>query len=192
MDALKEQFPGVPALLVPVDSPLEPGPVNLVPAGWTQEQQKQARRAKIRDWLAVAGLIYLFFLLAAAAYIIWLQHRVGVIDTQVVAATPSVDSIASQKARWTALQPATDPTRYTVELLHQVNTAIPSPDLHVTIFDQTPAQFMVEGEAPNDNMFVQYLQSLKDNSALSVFHFDAGQPEILPNEHAHFRIFGKL
>jgi len=192
MDGLKDQFPGVPALLVPLDASPEPGPVNLVPAGWTQEQQKQARRAKIRDWLALAGLIYLFFLLAAAAYIIWLQHRVGAIDAQVVAATPAVDSIASQKARWTALQPATDPTRYTVELLQQANTTVPSPDLHVTIFDQTPLQFMVEGEAPTAAMAIQYMEALKDDSALSIFRFDAGPPEILPNEHAHFRIFGKL
>ena len=192
MGGLREQFAGVPTLLVPMDAPLEPGPIDLVPAGWTQEQQKQARQAKLRDWLAVAGVIYLVFLLGAAGYIIWLQHQVGTIDAKVVAATPAVDSIASQKARWTALQPATDPTRYTVELLQQINKSIPSEDLKVTVFDETPAQFMVEGEAPTAAMAIQYMDALKSNSDLNSFHLDAGPPEILPNEHAHFRIFAKL
>jgi hypothetical protein len=166
--------------------------VNLVPAGWTQEQRQEAQKARVRDWLALAGVIYLFFLLAAAAHLIWLQRQVGTIDREVVAASPAVDSIASRKARWTALQPATDPTRYTVEILQQINKSIPSADLHVTIFDQTPSQFMVEGEAPTAGMAVQYMDALKANPDLKAFRFDGGPPEILANEHAHFRIFGKL
>jgi hypothetical protein len=192
MDDLRAQFAGVSVLLVPIDGPLDPGPVNLVPAGWTQEQQKQARRARMRDWLALAGMIYLFFLLAAAAYIIWLQHQVGAIDAKVLAATPTVDAIGQQKARWTALEPAIDPTRYTVELLQEINKSIPSDDLHVTIFDQSPAQFMVEGEAPTAGMAIQYMDALKANPDLDAFRLESGPPEILPNEHAHFRIFAKL
>ena len=192
MPAIKEQFPGVPALLVPVDGTLELGPVNLLPSGWTQERQKQSQQARLREWLTVAGAVYLFFLLAAAGYIIWLQHRVGAIDAQVVAQTPAVDSIGSEKARWTALQPAIDPTRYTVELLQQIYKSIPSDDLRVTVFDQSPVQFMVEGEAPTAGMAIQYMDALKANTDLNAFHLDAGPPEILPNEHAHFRIFAKL
>jgi len=191
-DGIREQFGDVPLELVAIDGPLEPGPVNLVPAGWTQEQKQEAQKAKLRDWLVLAAAIYLFCMLAAAAYLIWLQRQVGLIDAQVVATSPAVDSIATRKARWTALGAATDPTRYAVEILQQINTSIPSPDLHVTIFDQTPAQFMVEGEAPTAAMAIQYADALKANPDLKAFHFDAGPPEILPNEHAHFRIFGKL
>ena len=191
-EAIKEKFGAVPVELTSMDGPLEPGPVNLVPTGWTQEQRQQAQTARVRDWLAVAGAIYLFLLLAAAAYLIWLQRQVGHIDAQVMQASPAVDSIAEHKARWTALGAATDPTRYTVEILQQINKSIPSPDLHVTIFDQTPAQFMVEGEAPTAAMAVQYMDALRANADLKAFGFDAGPPEILPNEHAHFRIFGKF
>jgi len=192
MEGLKGQFAGVPAVLMPMDGPLEQGPVNLVPASWTEEQQTEARRAKLREWLVLAGAVYLFFLLAAAAYIIWLERRVGAIDAQVVEATPAVDAIGQEKARWAALQPATDPTRYTVEILQQINKSIPSEDLHVTVFDHTPAGFTVEGEAPTASMAVQYMDALRSNPELSVYHFDAGPPEILPNEHAHFRIFARL
>jgi hypothetical protein len=193
MDGLREQFPGVPIERVSLDAPLAPGPVNLVPEGWTQEKRKEAQKAKLLDWLARAGVIYLCLLLAAAAYIIWLKHQVGQIDAQVAATAPAVDSIASRKARWTALAPATDPTRYTVELLQQINKSIPDPALHVTVFEQTtPSQFMVEGEAPTASLAVQYMDALRSNPDLKAFHFDSGPPEILPNEHAHFRIFAKL
>jgi hypothetical protein len=192
LDGLREQFGNVPMERVLLEGHMERGPVNLVPAGWTHEQQQQARKAKLRDWLALAGMIYLFLLLAAAGYIIWLQRQVGAIDAKVEAASPAVDSIATRKARWTALAPSTDPSQYTVEILQQINKSIPSEDLHVTVFDQTPAQFMVEGEAPTASMAVQYMDSLRANPDLQAFHFEAGPPEILPNEHAHFRIFAKL
>jgi len=146
LDGLRQQFGNVPTELVSVEGPLEPGPVNLVPIGWTLEQRKQAQQARMKERLALAGVIYLFFLLAAAAYIIWLQRQVGAIDAKVTAAAPAVATISNQKARWAALEAATDPARYTVEILQQINKSVPSDDLHVTIFDQTPSQFMLEGE----------------------------------------------
>ena len=127
---------------------LESSPFNLVPAGWTQERQKLSKQARTREWLAVAGAIYLVFLLAAAGYIIWLQHQVSSIDAQVAEATPTVDTIAQQESPVDRPPAAVDPTRYSVELMYQIYKSIPSDDLKVTIFDQTPVQFMIEGEAP--------------------------------------------
>lgn len=193
MDGLREQFGDVPMERVSMDAPLAPGPVNLVPNGWTQEQRKQDQKAKVRDWLVVAGAIYLCLLLVAAGYIIWLQRQVGAVESQVAGASPAVDSIDTRTARWTALAPATDPGSYAVELLQQINKSIPSDDLHVTIFDQSsPSEFMVEGESPTASMAILYAESLRNNPALKAFHFTSGPPEILPNDHAHFRIFAKL
>ena len=193
IEGLRAQFGDVWIERVSMDAPVAPGSVNLVPLGWTQRQQQLAQKAKVRDWLALVGVIYLCLLLVAAAYVLWLQRQVGKVNAQVAQATPAMDSIIARKARWMDLAPATDPTRYTVELLHQINRSLPSSDLHVTIFDQSaPSQFMVEGEAPTASMAVLYLEALRNNPDLKAFHFDGGPPEILPNEHAHFRIFGKL
>jgi hypothetical protein len=193
MDGLREQLGDVPLERVSVDAPLDPGPVNLVPDGWTQEQRKQDQKAKVRDWLALAGIIYLFLLLAAAAYIIWLRHQVGEVNSRVVAATPAVDAISAETARCNALAPAVDPNRYAVELLQQINQSIPSDDLHVTVFDQSkPSEFIVEGEAPTASMALEYMENLKKNPALQAFHFTTTSPEILPNDHAQFRIIASL
>ena len=56
----------------------------------------------------------------------------------------------------------------------------------------SPGSFIVEGEAPTASMAVGYGDALKSDPGLQSFQFESGPPEILPNEHAHFRIAGKL
>jgi hypothetical protein len=51
---------------------------------------------------------------------------------------------------------------------------------------------MVEGEAPTASLAIQYVDALRANPELKEFNISGGPPEILPNEHAHFRIFAKL
>jgi hypothetical protein len=63
----------------------------------------------------------------------------------------------------------------------------------VTVFDQSkPSEFIVEGEAPTASMALQYMENLKKNPALQAFHFTTSSPEILPNDHAQFRIIASL
>ena len=194
IDGLKKEFGDLPVDRIALDGPLEAGPVNLVPAGWTSERQHQARRAKMRDWLMLAGAIYLFLLLAAAAYVIWLQREVSQLEAQVAQATPTVDAIATRKSRWTALAPAIDPTRYTVEILQQINQSIPSSDVHVTIFtESTPSQYVVEGEAPTANLVVRYAEALRANPALQGYQINYEQPKLEgEDQHAHFQIYINL
>ncbi len=89
-------------------------------------------------------------------------------------------------------QAAIDPTRYTVEILQQVDKSIPSSDLHVTIFHQKPNEFTVEGEATTAIMAIQFLDALKANPDLKAFQFSAVPPKISDNGHAEFQIYGKL
>ncbi len=193
VDALREEFGDTWIERSPVDAPLPPCAVNLVPASWIEEKRQLAQKAKVREWLMLAGGVYLFLLLLAAGYIIWLERQVNAVNAKVTEASPYVDSIATRKARWQALAPAIDPTRYLVEILNQISHSVPSDDLHVTLLDQgTPGQFLVEGEAPTASMALLYVDALKNNPNLTMFHFKSDPPEILPNEHAHFRIFATL
>lgn len=191
-ESLTDHFGKTPVELAPMDEPLDQGPVNLIPAGWTLEQQELAHKARMREWLMLAGAVYLALLLLAAGYIIWLQRQVAGIDAKVNAANPAINTITDQKARWTTLAPAIDPNRYTVELLQQIDKSIPSSDLHVTVFDQSPEQFMVEGEAPTASMAVQYMEALRGNPGLSDYQFDITPPAMVTPDHWRFRITGKL
>jgi hypothetical protein len=55
-----------------------------------------------------------------------------------------------------------------------------------------PAQFMVEGEAPSAAEAIDFLEHLKAEPGLGAYRIEAGNPVILPNGSAQFRIFGKL
>lgn len=190
--AAREFFAGVPVDLISLDQPLPEPAVNLAPAKWSAERRQLQRAARIRSRLILAGALYLAALLAVAVYVILLGRQVAALDRQIAAAQPQVDFIATRKARWNALAPAIDPTRFTVELLYQVTKTLPSPDIRITVFDQTPKQFMVEGEAPTANAAVEFGEGLRNNPELKQFKFETAPPVILGNEHAQFRIFGKL
>ena len=103
-----------------------------------------------------------------------------------------VDSVLDQKARWKALAPAIDQRRFAVELLFQTCQSLPTPEARITRFDLGQGQFMVEGETPNAQQAVEFGEKLRGRPELSDFRFESGQPVILANEHAQFRIFGKL
>ncbi len=60
------------------------------------------------------------------------------------------------------------------------------------MFDHAPLQFTVEGEAPSFNLAIEYAEKLRGEKELSDFRIEAGPPNILPNQQAHFRITGKL
>jgi hypothetical protein len=190
---LKDQFDNVPVLMARVDGSIEPGPVNLVPAEWIREQRQLLQTAKVRDWLSVVGVILKNKLLAAATYIIWMKRQVQAIESQVSGAESAVNAIADHRARWNALAPATDPTQYPVEILHQITRSITKPEVHVTLFQYELSKFELEGEAPTATMASDYLEALKANPDLKAFTFDASQPGIEgPDLHAHFRIFARL
>jgi hypothetical protein len=176
-----------------LDAPMPACAVNLVPSGWTEEKRQFAQTAKIKEWLLIAGAVYLFVLLVAAGYIIWLQRQVNAVNAQVAQAAPYVDSIATRKARWQALAPAIDPTRYVVEILNQISRSVPTDDLHVTLLNQdNPDGFEIEGEAPTADMANNYVDTLKNDPNLKMFHFHNDLPTILPNYHAQFHIYATL
>jgi len=115
------------------------------------------------------------------------------VDVQVTAASPRgrFPSPPGKPAGWPSRRPPI-PTVTRSKLLQQVNKSIPSEELHVTIFDQsTPAQFWWKARRPPRAWPSSTWKALRNNPELKAFHFDSGPPEILPNEHAHFRIFAK-
>jgi hypothetical protein len=140
----------------------------------------------------MAAVVYALFVVLAVGWVSWLSYSLHRLNAQSAALQPEVDFVQSRKGRWLALAPALDPRRYTVELLHQAFTSLPSEEIRITQFDQTPSQFKIEGEAPSANLAIEYGEQLKKNEALKDFAIEVGSPAILPNDHAQFRIFGKL
>ena len=178
--------------IVLLETPKEESTLNLIPASWLNALAAANQMARIKSRLMMAGAVYLFILLCAAGFLTWMNSRVAGLDHQLRAITPEVSSIKTRSARWNALAPAIDPSHYTVELLYQIQKSMPSDGIWITQFDQGENQFVIEGEAPTAGAMVQYGEQLKANPELKDFSFEEPTSTLLPNEHAQFRIFGKL
>ncbi len=168
------------------------GPIDLTLEAWRAELVRQEGRRKLKMRLATVGLAYAALLLLALAYLGILGRQLRSVQNELAAVQPQVDDVIARQARWRSLEAAIDQRRFTVELLYQVFQGLPSPEVRITQFDESPTQFTVEGEAPDASQAIQLGEKLKAEPTLNDFSFEAGQPTILANEHAQFRIFGKL
>ncbi len=188
-------FLGVPILeldLAQASALPEGNTVDLAPESWRAEQARKQRLAKRRSQIAITVAAYATLLLVALVYLGIQSGRLETLRKQAATLRPRVDAVLDQKARWKALAPAIDHRRFAVELLFQTCQSLPTAEARITRFDLGPGQFMVEGETPNAQQAVEFGEKLKARPELSDFRFESGQPVILANEHAQFRIFGKL
>lgn len=181
---------------VPVD-PLPPAavplaaPINLVPASW-RAQEDQVRRAKNRrQQLLIVAAVYLLAAASAIFYLAILERKARHLDAQFAAVRPKLELIQTRTTRSNALAAAIDPNRYTVELLFLLLRGLPTDEVRITEFDQTPDGWRIVGEAPSANLAIDYVARIKEDKDLSIYQINAPPPQLLPNEHAQFTLFGK-
>lgn len=189
--AISELF-GVPVDLISLDSNFPETGNNLIPSAWIDDRNRIKTAAQTKSRLILAGAVYLVAMLCAGGYLFWLHGKVAKLTDQIRAAQPQLDFIRTRKARWTALSSAIDPAHYTVEVLFQIQKSMPSDSIRITSFEQSKDGFVIEGEAPTANLAIEFGEQLKKNPELKDFKLETGPPNILPNEHAQFRIFAKL
>lgn len=173
-------------------SPVDSAPVDLTPEAWRGELARQGRNRKFKARLGMAGMAYAAFLLIAFASLGIQKQRLARAEKDLRAVQPQVDTLIAEQTRWRSLEAAVNKSRYTVELIYQAFESLPSQDLRITHFEQSLAQFQVEGEAPDAKQAIAFGEKLKSRDGLSEFKFEAPQPTHLPNDHWQFRIYGKL
>lgn len=166
--------------------------VDLTPDSWRRELARMESAHKLRLRLAIAGVAYAAILVLVCAYLFLLQHQLQTVNNELASVRPKVNGILAQQTRWKSLEPAIEPQRYTVEVLYQIFLSLPSPDVRITQFEQSPTDFQVQGEAPDANQAIAMEEKLKAQPGLSQYHLEAANPTILPNDHAQFSISGKL
>lgn len=188
-----ETFIGIKAeLFARSGSSAQPCDYNLVPSLWEEARKAKERLSKIKQRLKQAAMAYVLLILAALGFLLSGQVRLSRLEKRLVEIRPAVDSIAELKASWARFAPAVDPERFTVELLLQVYNCLPSQEVRLTKFTCNLEQLILEGEAPTAGLAIEFGEQLKKNASLGRFNLEAGPPVLLPNEHAQFRIFGKL
>lgn len=166
--------------------------IDLTPESWRAEQAAKKRYRTLRRQLCLAGAAYALLVAAALVYLGILGGQLETAKKEAASIQTRADTVLDQQNRWKALAPAIDQRLFAVELLFQTCQSLPNPEARITRFDLARGQFMVEGEALNAQQAIEFVEKLKSQPSLADFRFESGQPVILANEHAQFRIFGKL
>ncbi len=184
-------LPGVPvedAEIVPVDKISG----NWVPASWSAEEQgrqKQGRFVHRLQWVFTA---YAAALALGFGWLALEKKKVGKMDSEIAELQPKVELSNARQTRWRALEAAVEPSRYLVEVLHQIARSIGAADIRITEFQMSPKEFAFSGEAANVAEAIEYVGRLRKEPELGGFKIDSPNPNILPNERAQFRVSGRV
>lgn len=178
--------------LVAVELPPAGTGLNLLPESWRQRRGQMVRRAEWKKRLLWAAAAYAGLLGIFLAYLLGVQFQLSRLNRRIEKDAPRTDFVKATAAKWKSLAPAIDPRFYPIEVLVHINDSLPSADVRITKFDQTARQTAVEGEANTAALAYAFADRVKKNPDLEMFTFEMAAPRILPNDHAQFRLEGKL
>jgi hypothetical protein len=165
-----------------------PSAPDLQPPHWKQECEHVGRMDRLKHGAMLATAVYAGLLILGGLFVIFLKMRVSALDRTIATNAPRVAEIQASMKRWNALAPALDRRLYLIEILHNVCESIPSTDLRITSYDQSPREILVQGEAPSAALATDLNERLKSRAELAGLRFNADPPQILANGRARFRI----
>jgi hypothetical protein len=177
--------------LVGIETPPAPVKLNLLPESWRQRRAQLARRGQWRKRLVGAAMGYAGLFLLLLLYLGYLHLRIGRLDRLIARDAPKTEFVRLADANWKSLAPALDSRYYPVEILRQLFQSLPSPDVHITTYNQSARQISIDGEATTAKLVYDFAEKVKKNSGLRIFQFTMADPRILPNGHAQFRLEGR-
>ena len=189
-DTIESVFSSRPSI-VSIERPPAATKLNLLPESWRQRRAQLVRLTEWRKRLIWVGAAYAALFLLFIAYLVVMRIEIHWLDRKIAQDAPRTQFVKATEATWLALAPAIDPHYYPVEVLLHLSESLPSPEVHITAFNQSARQISVDGEANNASLAYQFADKVKKNPDLRMFQFDMAAPRILPNDHAQFRLEGK-
>ena len=189
-DTVERVFAQRPSLMA-METPPAAIKLDLAPAAWRAQRASLVRQREWRRRLLWAGGVYAGLFLLFALYVGFLRFQVGHLQRAIERDAPKVEFIKQTEADWKGLAPAIDRHFYPIEVLLHLFESLPNPEVRITVYDQSPKNIGVQGEAPSVALAYQFAEKVKQNPELKDFTFNLGTPRILPNDHAQFRLEGK-
>ncbi len=177
--------------LIGIETPPATVKLNLLPESWRQRRLQLERRGEWRKRLTWAAAGYGLLMLLFVLYLIYARIHIAYLDRRIAHDAPQTEFVRAADANWKALGPAIDTRYYPVEILYHLSQSLPSPDVHITGYNQSARQISIDGEATTAALAYQFADKLKKNEGLRIFQFTMADPRILPNSHAQFRVEGR-
>jgi hypothetical protein len=190
-NAIREVLPEVP-LDGRMPHAVEEVSGNWLPEAWSQESAQRARKANLFEKLQVLGLVYLALLVGGFLWLAVQKSQLGKLDQKIAELQPQVELCKARQSKWNLLGASIEPSRYMIEVLHQVTKVIGPADIRITEFQMGVREFNFSAEASSLGEAIEYVNRLKKEPELSSFKLDSPNPNLLPNERAQFRVTGKV
>ncbi len=177
--------------IVGVEKPPAQVKLNLLPASWRRRRLQLERFGEWRKRLIWAGAVYAGIFLILLLALGFFRLRIGQLNRAITRDEPQIEFVRGAEADWKALAPAIDSRYYPVEILLHLFESLPSKEVHITSYNQSARQVSVDGEANTAQLAYDFAEVVKKNKGLHIFQFSMGDPRILPNGHAQFRLEGR-
>jgi hypothetical protein len=178
------------ALQLPVHFAAKPAPQRadpswgLVPSSVVRSRKnRETRRWQLRGALiALVGWMLAQFVITSS--------RVNELQQWQTAHDPALNQIHDTRAAWNDLRPVVDEKSYPLELLLHAASAIPTEQLHLTLFEANNGHLLVKGESKDVAGAFQFLDQLKKDPYFASYTWSMAQPHLLPNDLAQFQVEG--
>ncbi len=154
-------------------SPLLPEePLDLLPSEVALNREAAARRQKIRNWVALAGLAYLLLIAFFGVQFYLMKRKVGKLDAAVKGLESEVGWIQPTADRWNSLSDAVSVERFPLELFYRVLEGLPERGVRLLDLDITGDRILVKGEATNRSIANRYVNQVKNNKTLQDYKWE--------------------
>lgn len=196
-------LPDLKAVLDPVPVIIEPKPEPRLPAHLSEldppelaQRRRLARKSRRTTQLLMLGaFLYTAVFAVWAGWLTYRDQKLALEEKTLQQMEPELAVIREAQLRWQALEAATDPDQYPVEVFHRIASLLPAEGIRLEefVFDTIDAKKMVvRGQASSSGEAVKFLANIKNSDLLKKYPWDAPVPNILPDNRASFRIEGAL
>lgn len=181
---VRQQAKPVPTL------PAEPS--GLLPDSIAILRMEKLQRARMARVIGVVVAAYIAFFAAWAGWL-WLRdHRVSQAEADLAERAPEVQAIYNAQQRWMALEAATDPNHYPVEMFHQIVSLLPPEGIQLQRFALTPQKMTVIGVASTTGLANKFKADVEANESLKRFEWTLPPINVLEDNRASFTVDGTL
>ena len=164
---------------------------GLTPAAVLAARQARTRSRQQRNIVKALVALYACLAVAAAGHLAWLKWQESTLTSSLQRDRPEVALATETAQRWKALEPSIEPANFPLEQLLSTATLLPNDGVRLTTFQQDQNGLLIEGEAQNAPAAFKFHDDIKARKELKAFAWNMGQPALLPNDSAKFRIEGK-
>ncbi len=167
-------------------------PSGLLPPSVAVMRLEQLQRARMARIIGVVVAAYIAFFTAWAGWL-WLRdHRVSQAEADLAVRDPEVQSIRDAQQRWLALEAATDPNHYPVEMFHQIVSLLPPEGIQFQRFALTPQKMTVIGVASTTGLANKFKADVEANESLKRYEWTLPPINVLEDNRASFTVDGVL